>query len=100
MALIGACLCIVDKSPQTNHDTSPKSEPTLELHSRAALSVEAHPRSVCPDAGRNYGGRQKKSLLTILGGFQKEKFLKQSSKQQHKWLRAVFQKLLVIGCTH
>ena len=29
-------------SPQTNLNTSPKSEPTLELISRAAPSVEAH----------------------------------------------------------
>ena len=35
-----------------------KSEPTLELISRAAPSVEAHHRSVGPDAGINSGGRQ------------------------------------------
>ena len=30
------------QSPQPHPDTSPKSEPALELHSRAAPSVEAH----------------------------------------------------------
>ena len=34
--------------PSTNLDISPKSEPALELHSRAA-----HHRSDGPDAGRN-----------------------------------------------
>ena len=33
----------------TNLDISPKSEPALELHSRAAPSVEAHHRLVGPD---------------------------------------------------
>ena len=32
------------KRPSTHLDTSPKSEPGLELHSRAAPSVEAHHR--------------------------------------------------------
>ena len=41
------------QSPQTNMDTCPKSEPALELISMAAPSVEAHHRSVVPDAGKN-----------------------------------------------
>ena len=44
-------------SPQTHLDTSPKSEPTLDLHGRAAPSVEAHHRSVGSDTGRNSGRR-------------------------------------------
>ena len=36
---------------------SPKSEPILELHSRAALSVEAHHHVNGPDTGKNSGGR-------------------------------------------
>ena len=39
-------------------DTSPKSEPTLELHSRAAPSVEAHHHVSSPNTGRNSKGRQ------------------------------------------
>ena len=39
-------------------DTSPKSEPALELHSRDAPSVEAHHRVNGPNAGRNSGGRR------------------------------------------
>ena len=38
--------------------TSPKSKPALELHSRAAPSVEAHHHSDGPDARRNSGGRR------------------------------------------
>ena len=34
--------------------------PALELHSRAAPSVEAHYCSVGPDTGKNSGGKQKK----------------------------------------
>ena len=45
-------------SPQTKLDTSPKSEPALELISRAAPSVEVYHPSVGPDAGRNSGGRR------------------------------------------
>ena len=45
-------------SPQTNLDTTPKSEPTLELISRDAPSMEAHHCSVGPDAGINSGGRR------------------------------------------
>ena len=41
----------------TNLDTSPKSE-TLELHSRAVPSVEAHHRSDGPDTERNSGSRR------------------------------------------
>ena len=41
-----------------NDIESPKSEPALELHSRAAPSVEAHHCSDGPDVGRNSGGRQ------------------------------------------
>ena len=40
----------IDKALKTNLDTSPKSEPALELISRAAPSVEAHHRSVSPSA--------------------------------------------------
>ena len=39
---------------------TPKSEPALELHSRAAPSVEAHHPSDGPDAGRNSGRRRLK----------------------------------------
>ena len=35
-----------------------KSEPALELISRAGPSMEAHHSSVGPDAGRNSGGRR------------------------------------------
>ena len=45
------------KALQTNMDTSPKSEPALELRSRAAPSVEAHHHLDSPDTGRNSGGR-------------------------------------------
>ena len=42
------------------------SEPTLELHSRAAQSVEAHHRVNSPDTGRNSGGRRiKKKLFPV-----------------------------------
>ena len=40
-----------------NLDTSPKSEPALEPHSRAVPSVEAHHHVNCPNTGRNSGGR-------------------------------------------
>ena len=50
--------------PSTNLDTSPKSEPALELHSRAAPSLEAHHCKDGPDAGRNSGGGRKKSFST------------------------------------
>ena len=33
------------------------SVPALELHSRAALGVEAHHRANGPNTGRNYGGK-------------------------------------------
>ena len=45
------CTCIC---PKPNLDTSPKSEPALELISRVEPSVEAHHRSVGPDAGRKF----------------------------------------------
>ena len=51
--------------PSTNMDTSPKSEPHLELHSRAAQSVEAHHRSDGPDTRINSGGRWIKKRLKI-----------------------------------
>ena len=38
--------------------TSQKSEPALELHSRAATSVDAHYRVSVPNTGRNSGERQ------------------------------------------
>ena len=38
--------------------TSPKSEIALELHSRAAPSVEAHHCVNDPEPGRNSGGRR------------------------------------------
>ena len=44
---------------------APNQEPTLELHSRDAPSVEAHHRVNGPDTGRNSGGRRKKKLLFI-----------------------------------
>ena len=37
---------------------APKLEPTLELHSRAAPSVEAHHGIDDPDTGKNSGGRR------------------------------------------
>ena len=37
---------------------APNQEPALELHSRAAPSVEAHHRVNGPDTGRNSGGRR------------------------------------------
>ena len=64
--------------PQTNLDTSPKSEPVLELISRAAPIAEAHHRSVGPDAGRNSGGRwiiKKKIAGTLSNTKLESKFL-------------------------
>ena len=49
--------------PSNQSDTRPKSEPALELISRAAPSVEAYHRSVSPDAGGNSGRRRIKKLL-------------------------------------
>ena len=40
-------------------------EPTLELHSRAAPSVEAHQRVNSPDTGRNSGGKWIKKFETV-----------------------------------
>ena len=45
--------------------TSPKSEPALEVISRAVPSVEAHHRSVGPDAGRKYSTQRKKRKFYI-----------------------------------
>ena len=48
---------------------APNQEPALELHSRAAPSVEAHHRSVGPDARRNSGGKgiiKKSTVYCIL----------------------------------
>ena len=45
------------KRYQTEH-RCPKSEPTLELHGRAAPSVEAHHRVSGPNTGINSGGRR------------------------------------------
>ena len=39
---------------------APNQELALELHSRAALSVEAHHPVNSPDTGRNSGGRWEK----------------------------------------
>ena len=49
----------------------PNQEPVLELHSRAAPSVEAHHRVNGPDTERNSGGRRTKKyknslLITVL----------------------------------
>ena len=41
-------------------DTSPKSEASLQLHSRAVPSVEAHHRVGVLNTGRNSGGSKKK----------------------------------------
>ena len=51
---------------------SPKSEPAIELHSRAAPSVEAHHSFSGPDQGRNSGGRWIIKLEFILLGNLKE----------------------------
>ena len=40
-----------------NLDTTPESEPALELHSRAVPRVEAHHHVNGPGTGRNPGGR-------------------------------------------
>ena len=58
----------IDKALKPIWIQAPNQKPALELHSRAAPSVEAHHRSVGPDAGRNSGGRlitkNKKGLLS------------------------------------
>ena len=48
----------LDKALKPIWILAPNQEPSLELHSRAAPSVEAHHRSVHPEAGRNSGGRR------------------------------------------
>ena len=54
---------IARKQPSTHLDTSPRSEPTLELHSRAVDG---------PDTERNSGGRRIKKISIptrgIIGG--------------------------------
>ena len=50
---------------QIHLDTSPKSEPALELNSRAAPSVEAHHRVNGQNTGRISGGRWIKKNLKI-----------------------------------
>ena len=45
---------------------SPKSEHTLELHSRAVPCLEAHRRVNGPNAGRNSGARQIKEKKTFI----------------------------------
>ena len=47
---------ILRKNMLSQIKISPKSEPTLGLHGRAALSVEAHHRVNGPNTGRNSGG--------------------------------------------
>ena len=47
-------------------NTSPKLEPTLELHSRAVPSAEANHLVNGPYTGRNSGGRQIKKRYIIL----------------------------------
>ena len=53
----------------------PKSEPALELHSRAAPSVEAHHCVSGPNTGKNSGGRRiKKPNFDILCALLLHKF--------------------------
>ena len=47
---------VCSNSPQLIRVKALKSEPALQLHSRAGASVDAHNRSVGPDTGRNLGG--------------------------------------------
>ena len=47
----------IDKALHLCLDISPESGPALELHSRAATSVEAHHHVQGDKTGRNYGGR-------------------------------------------
>ena len=64
---MGLCLCISCEVIKSHLDTSPKSELALDLHCRAAQSVEAHHRVSRPNTGRNSGGRQiKKKYLHFL----------------------------------
>ena len=53
-------------------DTSPKSEPALELLSRAVPIVEAHHRSVGPDTGRNSRVRRIKKWVFYRNGIHLE----------------------------
>ena len=50
-----------------NLDTSPKSEPALELKSRAVPSVKAHHPVSGPNTGRNSGGRRIKNKYRHFG---------------------------------
>ena len=49
---------VVDKGLKPIWIQAPNQEPALELHSRAAPSVEAHHHVKGPDTGRNFGGRR------------------------------------------
>ena len=55
-------LCLLSLLSLQN--TSPKSEPALELHSRAAPSVEAYQCSVGPETGRNSRERRIKKTAS------------------------------------
>ena len=55
--------------PSTHLNTIPKSEPALELHSRAAPCVEAHHRVSVPNTARNLGGRLIKKACIPEGSF-------------------------------
>ena len=52
----------VFKFMDTNASICPKSEPALELHSRAAPSVEAHHHVSGANTGRNARGRRIKKM--------------------------------------
>ena len=60
-------LAYVLRAPQTNPDTQPRSEPALELHSRAVSNVGVMYRSSGPNIGSNFGGGRilKKMLCDI-----------------------------------
>ena len=53
----GSLVCL-QHSSEPHLDTSPKSEPILELHSRAVPSAEAHHLVKGPKTGKNSGGRR------------------------------------------
>ena len=69
------CLCIAKIAPETNPDSQPKSEPTLELHNRDLSSCN---RSSCPNTGSNSGGRwiKKNNFLCILTSVFKKYYLR------------------------
>ena len=56
MTAVSVVYCNAEVNSDDLIHLSPKSESALELISKAAPSVEAHHRSVGPDAGRNSGG--------------------------------------------